>query len=60
MEMNVHHAKGVSVLNARIAADVREQLERWAAQNVSSMTTEVNRSVRERAAAEREREKAAG
>ena len=42
----------------KIATDVREKLQEWAQYNLSSMTAELNRSVRERAAREK-REKAA-
>ena len=42
----------------RLASDVRQALKRWAAVNVSNMTAEVNRAIRERM--EREAEKAAG
>ena len=33
----------------KIATDVREKLQEWARYNLSSMTAELNRSVRERA-----------
>jgi hypothetical protein len=40
-------------LNLNVPADVREQLQAWAKHNVTSMTAELVRSVRERAAAEK-------
>jgi hypothetical protein len=44
-------------MTLRVAPDVRRQLEEWAAHNVSTMTAEVNRSIRFRAAhEEREQE----
>ncbi len=42
----------------RVAPDVRDQLDKWAKERVSNMTTELNRVVRELAAREA-REKAA-
>jgi hypothetical protein len=41
------------MLTARIAPDVRAALERWAERNLSTMTAELNASVRLRAAQER-------
>jgi hypothetical protein len=40
-------------MTIRVAADVRRALEAWAEQNISTMTAEFNRSVRERAQRER-------
>lgn len=40
-------------LHLRVPADVREQLQTWAERNVSSMTCELVRAVRERAERER-------
>ncbi len=40
------------------APDVREQLEAWARLNFTNMSAEMARAVRERAAHERQREKA--
>ncbi|WP_164937272.1 hypothetical protein [Bradyrhizobium vignae] len=48
------------MLTVKIAADVKRKLQEWAARNLSSMTTELNRSIRERAEREQQREKAAG
>ena len=42
----------------KIATDVREKLQEWARYNLSSMTAELNRSVRERAEREQQAEKA--
>ncbi|QPF88616.1 hypothetical protein [Bradyrhizobium commune] len=46
---------GAAKTTLAIPADVREALERWAQQNLTSMTAEIARAVRERA----QREKAA-
>ena len=46
-------------ITLRVAADVRRSLEQWAHDNLSTMTAELNRSVRLRAANE-QREKAIG
>jgi hypothetical protein len=43
------------VTTIRLAADVRAQLAAWAENNLSNMTVELNRAVRERAAREREK-----
>jgi hypothetical protein len=40
-------------MTLRVADDVRRNLEIWAEQHLSTMTTELNRSVRERAQRER-------
>jgi hypothetical protein len=40
-------------MTIRVAADVRRSLEQWAHVNLSNMTTELNRAVRERAQRER-------
>ncbi|MFH0295653.1 hypothetical protein AAFX91_00215 [Bradyrhizobium sp. 31Argb] len=40
-------------LNLNVPADVREQLQAWAKYNCTSMTAELVRSVRDRAAAEK-------
>ncbi|UPT97251.1 Arc family DNA-binding protein [Bradyrhizobium barranii subsp. apii] len=45
-------------LHLRVPADVREQLQAWAERNVSSMTCELVRAVRERAAREQQKEAA--
>ena len=47
------------ITTLKIATDVREKLQEWAQYNLSSMTAELNRSVRERAEREK-REKAVG
>jgi hypothetical protein len=39
-------------MSMKIPADVREKLQEWARHNVSSMTAEMIRSVRDRAARE--------
>jgi 23S rRNA G2445 N2-methylase RlmL len=39
-------------ITLRIAPDVRRSLERWAHENLSTMTAELNRSIRLRAAQE--------
>ena len=41
-------------MTLRVAPDVRRQLEEWAAHNISTMTAEINRSVRYRAAVEQQ------
>ena len=49
-----------SKMTMRLAIDVRRALEQWASDNLSNMTCELNRSVRERAQRERwERAKSA-
>lgn len=45
-------------MTLRVAPDVRRQLEEWADYNVSTMTAEINRSVRFRAHQERQEESA--
>src|SRR6266852_4109710 len=52
----VNKAQGVSIVNMKFPADVREKLLEWAADNVSSMNAETVRSIRERIARE-QREK---
>jgi len=47
-ESKMDHAQPEK-MTLRVAPDVRRQLEDWAAHNVSTMTAEVNRSVRYRA-----------
>jgi hypothetical protein len=42
--------------SARLASDVRAALERWAHYNLSSVTTELNRCVRERIQRERKQD----
>jgi len=54
----VNKAQGVSIVNMKFPADVREKLLEWAADNVSSMNAETVRCIRERIARE-QREKAA-
>jgi hypothetical protein len=49
-----HHPS--SKTSVRIANDVRAALERWAEYDLSSVTAELNRSIRERAARERKQE----
>jgi len=46
-------------LHMNVPPDVTDRLATWAMENASNMTTELVRAVRERARAEREREKAA-
>jgi hypothetical protein len=41
------------MMTMRVAPDVRRALENWAEDNLSTMTAELNRSVRERAQRER-------
>lgn len=41
------------MMTLRIAADARDALERWADQNLTTLTAEVTRSIRERAQRER-------
>lgn len=45
----MNQAQDTSMLTIKVASDVRQKLQEWAARNLSSMTTELNRSVRERA-----------
>jgi hypothetical protein len=47
------------MMTLRVAPDVRRALERWAEQNLSTMTAEFNRCVRECVRLERERAKSA-
>ena len=53
----MHNADAVS-LTLKVPPDVRAKLQIWAKQNITSMTAEFTRAVRERAARE-QREKAA-
>jgi hypothetical protein len=46
-------------MTLRVAPDVRRALETWAEQNLSTMTTEVNRCIRECMRRERERAESA-
>jgi hypothetical protein len=46
-------------MTLRVAPDVRRALETWAQQNLSTMTTEVNRCIRECMRRERERAESA-
>ena len=46
------------VMSFKAPPDVREKLERWAEDNMSSMNCEIIRSIRARADQERQREKA--
>jgi hypothetical protein len=55
--VKVNQSNDAKVTTIKLAADVRAKLAEWSQHNLSSMTAELNRSVRERA--EREREKAA-
>ena len=48
----MNQSQDTSMLTVKVAADVRKRLQEWAADNLSSMTTEFNWSVRERAARE--------
>lgn len=48
-EAGVNQAQDTSMLTVKVASDVKQKLQEWAARNLSSMTTELNRSVRERA-----------
>jgi hypothetical protein len=52
----VNNSHDTTVMTMKAPIDVRQKLEQWATDNLTSMTAEVIRSVRERA--EREREKA--
>ena len=45
----MNRTPNVRALTIKAPDDVRQKLEEWAAQNCSSMTTELVRSVRERA-----------
>ncbi|MBR0910822.1 Arc family DNA-binding protein [Bradyrhizobium sp. 521_C7_N1_3] len=55
--MNQSH--DMTTLTLKVPGDVREKLKAWATHNVTSMTAELVRSVRERMARERaEREQA--
>ena len=53
----MNQAQDVMMMTVKVPSDVRKKLEEWAAFNVSSMTAELIRSVRDRA--EREQEKVA-
>jgi hypothetical protein len=44
---------GAALTTVKLAADVRAKLAAWAEDNLSNMTVELNRSVRERAERER-------
>jgi hypothetical protein len=55
----VNQAQDVTLMSVKVPSDVRRALEKWAAFNVSSMTAEFIRSVRERMGRE-QRENAAG
>jgi hypothetical protein len=46
--------KSSDKMTLRIAPDVRRSLEQWAEENLSTMTAELNLSVRLRARAERQ------
>jgi hypothetical protein len=45
----VNKTPNVKALTVKIPEDVRRQLERWASEHCSSLTTECIRAVRERA-----------
>lgn len=51
--MNQSH--DMTTLTLNVPGDVREKLKAWAAHNVTSMTAELVRSVRDRAKSEEER-----
>jgi hypothetical protein len=52
----VNQALGTKNTTVKLADDVRAKLAEWARTNISSMTAELNRSVRERAERERNKE----
>jgi hypothetical protein len=51
--VNVNQSIDAKVTTIKLAADVRAKLLEWSEHNLSNMTTELNRSVRERAQRER-------
>jgi hypothetical protein len=53
----VNQAQDVMLMTMKAPRDVRERLEHWASENLTSMNAELVRSVRERAERE-QREKA--
>ena len=53
----MNRTQDTTMMTLKVASDVREKLKEWARDNISSMTAELNRSVRERA--EREKREAA-
>lgn len=50
--MQMHKAPGSRRITVTVTANVIRQLEQWAAQNLSSLSAETVRAVRERAAQE--------
>ncbi|AHY52481.1 hypothetical protein BJS_05957 [Bradyrhizobium japonicum SEMIA 5079] len=48
-EAGVNQAQDTLMLTVKVASDVKQKLQEWAARNLSSMTAELNRSIRERA-----------
>lgn len=51
----MNQSQSAKMMTLRVAPDVRRALETWAEENVSTMTAEFNRCVRECARRERER-----
>jgi hypothetical protein len=56
----VNKTNDAIVTTIKLAADVRAQLAAWAEHNLSSMTAELNRAVRERAEREKRHATVAG
>jgi hypothetical protein len=55
--VNVNQSNDAKVTTIKLAADVRAKLAEWSQHNLSSMTAELNRSVRERAEREQQADK---
>jgi hypothetical protein len=54
----VHKSPNTEKLTITITPDVRRQLEKWASANITSLSAELMRSARERAAREAQQEAA--
>jgi predicted transcriptional regulator len=51
----MNNSNNLTAMTVKTPADVRQKLQEWATANLTSMTAELVRSVRERAQAEREK-----